>query len=331
MRTDRLAKLISDWEPQIAEAFLAAVREITNEVRFSDLVAAIKAGDVEGAIRLVGLDPLQFRALDRAIEQAFEEAGVQTMQGMRGPLGLRLAPRFDFRAPDAQAWLRSHATELIRQITDDQRVLIRQALAPLRSPLDPMITGDTPQKLALDLVGRVNRATNAREGGILGLTSQQARWAANYAREVANADPAALTRLLRDRRYDATIRKAIRTGQPIAKDLQERMVEAYRSRALRRRAETIALNEAGEVLHRAQQEAWDQVIARGVVAETRVRRFWITVGDDRVRPTHAAVPGMNKKGVGLKQPFQTPKGPALNPGWSFDPGCRCRVRIRLAE
>lgn len=331
MRIDRLAKLIEDWEPEIAEAFLSAVREITSGVRFSDLVAAIRAGDVEGAIRLVGLDPVQFRALDRIIEQAFEAGGVGTADGMRGPLGLRIAPRFDFRAPEAQAWLRAHTVDLISQITDDQRVLIRQVLAPLRSPLDPMVTGDTPQKLALDLVGRVNRATNAREGGILGLTSQQARWATNYAREVANSDPAALTRLLRDRRYDATIRKAIRTGQPVPADMQARMVEAYRSRALKRRAETIALNEASEVLHRAQQEAWDQVIGNGVVAETRVKRFWITVGDDRVRPTHAAVPGMNKEGVGLKAPFQTPKGPTMNPGWRFDPGCRCRVRIRLAD
>lgn len=335
MRTDRIAKLLKEWEPAIAKAFLEAVKQVRSEVRFADLVKALKAGDVEGAIRLVGLDPVQFRILDRIIEQAFEAGGQDaalSMRVVRGPLGLRIVPRFDHRAPGGQAWLRTHTTDLIRQITDDQRVLIRQHLAPLRSAGDPMITGDTPQKLALDLVGRVNRATGAREGGVLGLTSQQAEWARNYAREIAGVpDAAALTRKLRDRRYDAAVRRAIRDGKPIPADVQERMVAAYRNRALRLRANTIAQNEASTVLHQSAIEAWDQAIARGVVDESRVRRFWITAGDDHVRPMHQAVPKMNAEGVGLHAPFQTPKGPAMHPGWEFDKGCRCRERIRLVE
>ena len=183
MRTDRIAKLLKEWEPAIAKAFLEAVKQVRSEVRFADLVKALKAGDVEGAIRLVGLDPVQFRILDRIIEQAFEAGGQDaalSMRVVRGPLGLRIVPRFDHRAPGGQAWLRTHTTDLIRQITDDQRVLIRQHLAPLRSAGDPMITGDTPQKLALDLVGRVNRATGAREGGVLGFRCcKQAEESAN--------------------------------------------------------------------------------------------------------------------------------------------------------
>jgi hypothetical protein len=109
------------------------------------------------------------------------------------------------------------------------------------------------------------------------------------------------------------------------------MVAAYRNRTLRMRAETIALNEASTALHASQIEAWEQAIARGAVSESNVRRFWITPGDDHVRPSHRMVPGMNKEGVGLHQPFQTPKGPTMQPGWSFDPGCRCRVRVRVLE
>jgi hypothetical protein len=216
---------------------------------------------------------------------------------------------------------------------------VRQVLAPLRDPLgsSPMLTGETPQKLALDLVGRVSRATGRREGGFLGLTSEQATWARNYeislgdveAKVPPSAD--ALTRKLRDRRFDRTVAKAIREGQPIPDETRQAMVAAYRNRTLRYRAETIALNEASTALHAAQIEAWDQAVARGAVAEVNVRRFWITAGDDHVRPTHRAVPAMNRGGVGLHEAFQTPKGPTMQPGWQFDPGCRCRVRVRIVE
>ena len=141
----------------------------------------------------------------------------------------------------------------------------------------------------------------------------------------------ALTRKLRDRRFDRTVQKAIREGKPIPAETRQAMAAAYRNRALRFRAESIAGNEAGLALQEAQDEAWRQAIARGAVQEQDVRRFWVTAGDDRVRPTHRAVPGMNKAGVGLREPFQTPKGPAMQPGWSFDPGCRCRTLIRIVE
>lgn len=334
---DRIEELMKHWEPAIRNAVLAAIKGWRDSIRLADLVELIKAKDVERVIQAIGLEPARFRPLSLAIERAFEAGGVDAtlgVQGVAGPLGLRVRPIFDVKAPAAQTWLQTHTTDLIRQITDDQRVLIRNILSPFREPLgaDPMLTGDTPQKLALDLIGRVNRTTGQREGGVLGLTSQQADWAANYAHELQGVPSAdALTRKLRDRRFDAAVKKAIKTEQPIPAATRAAMVAAYRNRALRLRAETIALNEASTALHEAQVQAWDQAIARGAARPDQVRRFWVTAGDDHVRPTHRAVPGMNPKGVGLHEPFQTPKGPTLQPGWAFDPGCRCRVRVKVVE
>lgn len=332
---DRIAKLMAQWEPAIRDAVLGAVKSWRDSISLRELTALIKAGDVEGAIRAVGLDRARFRSLSRIIEQAFEAGGEDATAGIRvvrGPLGLRINPLFDVRAPRAQAWLTQHTTDLITQITEDQRALIRQTLAPLRNPLaDPMLTGDTPQKLALDLVGRVSRVSGRREGGYLGLTSQQAEWAANYERQLRELNPEALTRKLRDRRFDKTIQKAIREGKPLPADKIEAMVSTYKNKALLYRANVIAENEASTALHTSQAEAWEQAIRRGVVAESQVRRFWLTSADERVRHSHRLIPGMNKEGVGLHQPFQTPKGPTMQPGWSFDPGCRCRVRVRVVE
>lgn len=332
MALDVIERLIRQLAPDIAEAFLAAIAKLVEAISFRRLVAALEAGDVARAVDLVGLEPARFRPLERSVFVAYETGGVDITAGIDRRRRANVQALFNVNEPEAKRWLEGHTTDLIRQITEDQRRLIERELSPLRSGLDPMVTGQTPQKLALDLVGRVNRATGKREGGILGLTSQQAEWARRYEGELAGVpDAAALSRTLRDKRFDKAIRRAIAEDRPLDAKTRQGAVEAYRNRALRYRAETIAENEAHTVLHQAQQDAWDQAVGRGVVAASRVRRFWITAGDDRVRPHHAAVPGMNEKGVGLKEPFQTPRGPAMLPGWRFEAGCRCRVRVRINE
>lgn len=328
---DRIERLLKAWEPRIKAAFLESVRLVRDQISVPELVKMLRVGDVEGALRVVGIEGARFRPLQAAIEAFFEAAGIDATVGVnKGPhVGLAI---FDVRSPRADGWIRTHATQLVTQITDDQRQMIRQALYPLQSGGDQLLTGDTPQKLALDLVGRVSSVTRRREGGIIGLNAEQAKWAASYEQGLEGVPGAdALTRKLRDRRFDRTVAKAIRDGQPIPEATRAAMVAAYRNRALRLRAETIALNEASEVAHEAQVEAWRQAVGRGAVQESAVKRFWITAGDDHVRRTHREVPSLNAAGVGLEQPFQTYKGPVMQPGWRFDAGCRCRVRVRVVE
>lgn len=332
---DRIERLLKAWEPILQAAFLECFDGLRDRVSVPRLILLIDAKDIEGTIAALGLERAQFRPLGAAVEALYEAAALDATAGIevvQGPLGLRIAPLFDVKEPAAQQWIESHATALISELTEQQRELVRTALAPLRSGLDPMMTGDTPEKLALDLVGRVSKVTGHREGGIIGLTARQAEWAASYERELSGVpDAKALTRKLRDRRFDRSVEKAIREGRPLPEKTRAAMIATYRNRALRYRAEAIAMNEAHEVAHAAQITAWEQAIARGAVTEDRIRRHWVTAQDDHVRPMHAEVPKMNPGGVGLHAPFNTPKGQFLQPGWRFDPGCRCRVLIRVLE
>ncbi len=325
---DRIERLLKDWEPRIKAAFIESVKAIRDRVVLADLVKALKAVNIEAALRIVGIEPVNFRPLAATLERFFEAAGIDATVGVNQGRGVGLAI-FDVRTPRADNWIRTYATQLITQITEDQRQMVREALSPLRLGGDQLLTGDTPQKLALDLVGRVSTVTRRREGGVLGLNAEQARWARSYEDALEKPTAALLERKLRDKRFDRTVAKAIRDGTPITAKTREAMAAAYRNRALRLRAETIALNEASEVAHEAQVEAWRQAVGRGVVQESAVRRFWVTAGDDDVRRTHREVPSLNKDGVGLEQPFQTYKGPVMQPGWRFDAGCRCRVRVRV--
>ncbi|MDQ0250810.1 hypothetical protein J2W22_002874 [Sphingomonas kyeonggiensis] len=59
------------------------------------------------------------------------------------------------------------------------------------------------------------------------------------------------------------------------------------------------------------------------------RRHWRTAGDERVRHTHAQVPGMNPGGVPLDQPFNTPFGKRMNAPLEW--GCRCKATLGAAH
>ncbi|MDB5505331.1 MAG: putative head morphosis protein [Tardiphaga sp.] len=88
-------------------------------------------GRRRGAIRAIGLDPVQFREFDKAIAEAFEDGGkfsTKRIPVIRQPDGHVLKVQFDVRNSRAEQWLKDHSSKLISQIMDDQRTMVRQAL-----------------------------------------------------------------------------------------------------------------------------------------------------------------------------------------------------------
>ena len=146
-----------------------------------------------------------------------------------------------------------------------------------------MRQGLNPRSVALDIVGRIDGATKTRQGGLIGLTSSQEEWVRRYAEDLASDNPLdALSRTLRDKRFDAMVRKYAALGEPIPADKIEKMVAAYRNRALRYRAEAIARTEAMRALHQSQDEAIKQAIEKGILKADAVGFVWRTARDARV-------------------------------------------------
>lgn len=324
MAANRWDQLISEWEPRLRKAFLDGVYRVRSQAQIDAIARALERGDVETAIRGVGIDPTSFRNLDKTIGEAFEAGGEFTARQFPAvrQAGLRTIIQFNIRNAAAERWLREYSGSLIREVVDDQRFMVRQILTA------GMVDGLNPRSVALDLVGRVNPATGRREGGIIGLTSTQAQWVRNYEEELR--DPAsfgdALTRKLRDKRFDAAVNKAIRTGDPIPAATRDAMVRNYRNRALRYRAETIARTEAMRSLHAAQDEAVRQAIESGSIQASQVQFVWRTARDKRVRDTHWVMDGDK---VRLGESFVTGSGARLR--YPADPegpaeetiNCRC--------
>lgn len=241
--------------------------------------------------------------------------------------------RFDGRNRRAEDWLRQYSSRLITEIVDDQRAAVRETLVA------GMEAGRNPRATALDVVGRVNRETQRREGGILGLTSQQAQWVRNARAELESGDPVQMARYLdrkrRDKRFDSIVRRAIREGRPVAAADIDRLTGRYSDRLLKLRGDTIARTETLRSAHAGQREGFQQLIDSGKVAPSQVRRIWKATGDGRTRDSHLALHG---ESVGWNEPFISPatSAPMMYPGDASmgAPGedtiqCRCWMETRV--
>ena len=218
------------------------------------------------------------------------------------PNGFRVVFQFNIRNPKAEAWLADYSSSLVKQIIDDQRNMIRQNLTRA------MAAGTNPRTAALDLVGRIGASGN-REGGVIGLTTSQEQWVQNYTDDLASDTPdAALTRTLRDARFDSTVQNAADSGEPLTADQIDNMATAYKNRALMYRAETIARTEMQTSLHEAQQQSMQQAVDSGVIKAGTVVGIWRTAEDDLVRNSHVALDGET---AALGQPFVSGYGNLL--------------------
>jgi hypothetical protein len=327
--------LLSRYEREVADAFRAAVADLRNAADLQRVIAALQSGDLQEAITAMHLDPAAFGDMQDAIARSYGAGGQSAashMPGFTDAFGRAIVVRFDARNPRAEQWLSEHSSTLVTRILDDQRQGLRQVLTA------GMVQGQNPRTVALDIVGRVDRTTGQRSGGIIGLTSQQTEFAANARAELASDDPALLRnylgRELRDRRFDSTIQRAIREGRAPPADVAARAGQSYANRLLKLRGDTVGRTEALTSLHAGQEEAYDQAIAKGAVSASQVRSIWRSAMDSRVRETHRVLSG---ESVGHGEAFVSPSGARLRfPGdTSLGAGpaevanCRCHLQKRI--
>lgn len=329
---ERFEQLVSSYEPLLRAAFMDAVNDIKSKVQIKRIVERMEKGDIAGAIQAMHIDDAAFRTLDNAIASAYNGGGVATtgrMPPIRQPGGGQVIIRFDARNIRAETWLRDHSSKLVSGIVEDQRAAVRTALQL------GMERGNNPRTTALNIVGRINRATGRREGGILGLTSAQSDYVDRARQELLSGDPEDLRRYLtrnrRDKRFDRTVLKAIREEQAVPADSVSKIVGRYSDNLLHLRGETIARTETMAALNESQMEAMRQAVDGGVDQSTIVK-VWRSSSDNRVRDTHKAMHGQS---VGMEDKFTSPSGAFLAyPGDPEAPAseiinCRCWMEMEI--
>jgi hypothetical protein len=253
---------------------------------------------------------------------------------MRIPSGQALNIGFDGRNPRAERYLAQVAGQRIVEIVADTRAVIQAALT------QGQIGGKGAKQVALDLVGRV--IDGKRQGGLIGLNSQQAQWVNGRFDQATQriipgmrqelSDPALMrnyfTRQRRDARFDKIVRKAMEDGKPVSQVDIDRITARYSDRLLQLRGQTIAVTETNAATNAGRIEAMQQLVEREGLRPQQVRKIWATAADERVRASHMALHGDS---VGLNEPFANG---LMYPGDLSGPaseviGCRCSFSTRV--
>lgn len=324
----RAEKQRARYERKIERAFFDYLDAVTSDDALDQIAAMYRNGDLMGMVHFP--DPY-IREFAGIIREVFIGVGDEETEHLLGQLNIRLVDeegspvtKIDMSASiditfnpgqaGAAAFLRQSELQFIREITRAQREVIRKAMS------EALNSG----------MGYVEASRLFKNE--IGLTAFQQNAVRNYRRLLERNSGQALTRVLRDRRYDPSISRAIRTGSPLSTGQIDKMSERYRQRMLAMRAETIARTEGQAAVNAARHHSTSQMLQKAGIQESDMERKWHTIIDGRERATHHA---MNGQVRGMSEKFKSPSGAQLlYPGDRSAPAaevinCRCVLETRF--
>lgn len=310
----------------LVDAYLRSVENALRRMNRAEIVRLLGNYDIQTIVQEFSITPEDLIPLQDAIESQFYLAG-ETYELAGVPARYKQIP-FNRRDLRAEMAVKTEGARLVDDISADSREALQQAV--MRS----LRTGESPTKLAQDIAGTFNRATQTREGSIIGLSPVQEQWAADAAEELTSLDKNYLKRTLRDKRYDATFKAHLAAGKPIPTADVMRMTRRYRDKLLAYRAQVIARTETHTVLNMGRYEKVLQTAERAGLGPDAITGIWKAARDGRVRDSHGSMNGQRR---GYGQPFTTGNGYRLRyPGDRSQgaPGsetinCRCTLGFKV--
>ena len=327
----RLDRMIQALEAPIRAAFLQVIEEARTRMSATTLAGLLERGQIDAAIRGLGIDAPAFSELAEAVRAAYHAGGIQgasefpKIRVAAGPgLGdTRVALRFNMRNPRAEDWLSSHSARLVTRIGREQADVIRIVLEA------GMAAGRNPRQTALHIL-------DPRHGSVLGLTPQQAGFVVNARAELLDPERMGryFTRQRRDRRFDEAVRIAMAEGRPLSPTAVDRILAGYSRELLEYRAEMIARTESAEAFGAARHHAFEQAIDEGLARPEHIRKVWSATMDKDTRESHQGLDGQE---VGLDDVFISSLGSMMEYPGDTEHGadaadtihCRCQAIYRV--
>lgn len=271
-----LIQAADKMQGRIKQAYLDAIESVRGDLTVREISAALERGDAARVMELLNLDERLASALGgsglqpgiRNVRQALQEtfaAGAQAaMQTLPQQIGVDLA--FNLMNPEAVKFLDSYTFNLIRETTQQTRDSVQAVI------VRAFREGGHPYE----------QARSIRD--MIGLTTTQEVAVANYRSALEDGGASdlrnALGRSLRDGRYDRGLLRAIREEQPVSPERIDAMVDRYRERYLKYRAETIARTESIRASNKGQRELWRQAVEQDLMSDD-AQREWQASDDER--------------------------------------------------
>ena len=320
---------IADRNLAATEAAVQRMFEVVQgQLKLSQIATLLQQGDLTGLDRYLdlenrlqavvqgaGLQPEEdsfWEILARIRRQAAEAELVRLRNVPIAKTGVGVAMILDMESPESIAFLETYRMDLVREVSRKTRQAIQTVL------LEAFRYGGHPYDQARTL------------RGMIGLTDTQVRAVENF-RRALQGDPKAirqaLDRSLRDKRFDPTLWRAVRTGTGLTPARVNTMVERYYQRYLKYRSEMIARTETIRAGVQGTQETWRQAADQGYLDRDKTRQMWI-VGF-RGCETCVATRRMNAEGVPLGEMFATEYGPVTGP--PLHPHCGCDVVLEFVN
>lgn len=304
----RIARL----RPDMVAAALAMFRIVGAGLNERELVDAIAAGALDVIVTRILSDALLERAslpLRRQIRETIEESFRFNTRYLprAGKVNGTLAVFFDRLNPRVIEAVRTLETNVVGGMNESMRATVLQAVER------GLVERRAPRTIARGI----------RE--VIGLSPRGEEAVANFRKMLETGDREALTRLLRDRRFDRTLDRALGKGGTGLTSAQiESMVAANRRKAIALNANTVASTAVKDAYKIATRESWASAIDRGIVDGDRLMRQYIGVDDERERDKHRA---LNNQIVRFDQPYSSGQMYA----GEGDYNCRCIDRYFIAR
>lgn len=311
---DFISQLAGSFEGKVQQAFLAAVKATKGTVSEKALEEAISKGSANDVMAILALDTKFVAALQGArlsmgvtsfrdaLQSVFAAAAKAAMK--RLPESVSTEMSFNLLNPKAVSFLESYEFRLIQQITNDTKEGIRQTI------LNAFKEGGSPAEQAREI------------RNMIGLTGNQQRAVQNYRDALESGGTSdlrdALSRALRDGRYDRSLLSAIENQTGLDAGRIDTMVARYQERFLNYRATNIARTETIRASNSGQRELWRQATEQGFLKGAK--RVWITADDDR---TCDVCDDLDEEEAGMDEEF----APGIMEPPDPHPSCRCSVAL----
>ncbi len=283
----RLVAVLDAAEPRVRRRFLRLVRDTQALMQLEQIATLLETGQ---AVEALAISEDIAPGLATTLDQVYAAAGLSAAEVIRSRSQVDTLFEFNSANRRAVSHLQETRLRLLVEFAGEQRAATQVFLeSAFQRGLAPIEQARQLQKS-------------------IGLTSKQARIIQNYRRNLEQRSTSALTRQLRDRRFDSTVARAIRTNTPLSATQIDRMVDRYSERWVRFRANTIAKTESLAAAGAADEEAWMQAVDAGVIDEEDITQVWRTSGRSNRRDSHRAMEGQKRK---LGQAFESGAGVAL--------------------